>query len=288
MAVLIVEDDSFYATRLAELVGDSGMETILARTVEEALRIPSDDYDSAIIDVMLPNDPSESGISVEATRGGFFAGVAVARKIRKERPKVKLALITSDVWNSEIDEWAKAQNIPLLRKHEPQRIVTDALQSAGIMKGKLPPRAFIVHGHDEVALLQLKNYLQNVLRWREPIVLREQSNCGKTLIEKFEDFSTRVDCVFVLLTPDDQISRKSANETRRSRQNVIFELGFFYGQFGRQSGRVIVLYKGPNELPSDIQGVAWISIDGGVEAAGEQIRREVDRFTTGGLPGDAS
>jgi predicted nucleotide-binding protein len=197
---------------------------------------------------------------------------------KARRPHVKLALITADVWNSEIDEWAKTQSIPLLRKYEAQRVLVDALQNTGILKGKLPPRAFIVHGHDEVALLQLKNYLQNVLGWQEPIVLREQPNCGRTLMEKFEDFSTRVDCVFVLLTPDDATTPKDANQPRRSRQNVIFELGFFYGQFGRQSGRVIVLYKGPNELPSDILGVAWIAIDNGVEAAGEQIRREVDRF----------
>lgn len=39
-----------------------------------------------------------------------------------------------------------------------------------------------------------------------------------------------------------------------------------------------MLYKGPTELPSDIQWVAWIAIDNGVEAAGEQIRRELDRL----------
>jgi predicted nucleotide-binding protein len=109
------------------------------------------------------------------------------------------------------------------------------------------------------------------------VVLREKPNCGRTLIEKFEDFSERIDCVFVLLTPDDPTGSK---EPRRSRQNVVFELGFFLGQLGRTSGRIIVLYKGPNELPSDIQGVVWISIDKGVESAGEQIRREFAHLTT--------
>jgi predicted nucleotide-binding protein len=278
VAVLIVEDDVFYGTRLAELITDSGKEIILAHSAEEALRVHTDAYDSAIIDVMLPNDPAQSGISVEASRGGFFAGVAVARWIRQQKPTIRLALITSDVWNSEIDEWAEAQNIPVLRKHETQREVIDALHRVGILADKLPPRAFIVHGHDETALLQLKNYLQNILGWQEPIILREQPNCGRTLIEKFEDFSTRVDCVFVLLTPDDH-AQTGNDDVRRSRQNVILELGFFYAQFGRQSGRVIVLYKGPTELPSDIQGVAWISIEKGVEAAGEQIRREIEHFT---------
>ena len=136
-----------------------------------------------------------------------------------------------------------------------------------------------MHGHDEVALLQLKNYLQNTLGWPEPVVLREQPNCGRTIIEKFEEFSELIDCAFVLLTPDDAMALTTAKEPRRSRQNVIFELGFFFAQLGRRSGRVIVLHKGPNELPSDIRGVIWIGIDHGIDAAGEEIRREIEQFT---------
>ena len=87
--------------------------------------------------------------------------------------------------------------------------------------------------------------------------------------------------MFVLLTPDDVHNvplAKSSTQLRRSRQNVIFELGFFFAQMGRQSGRIIVLYKGPNDLPSDIQGIVWIPIDQGIEGAGEEIRREVAHF----------
>ena len=108
--------------------------------------------------------------------------------------------------------------------------------------------------------------------------MREQPNCGRTIVEKFEDYSELIDCVFVLLTPDDTMALTATKEPRRCRQNVIFELGFFFAQFGRLSGRVIALHKGPNELPSDIQGVVWIGIDNGIDAAGEEIRREVAQF----------
>jgi predicted nucleotide-binding protein len=94
-------------------------------------------------------------------------------------------------------------------------------------------------------------------------------------LKKFEDYSEQIDCVFVLFTPDDAIVSDSPKEARRSRQNVIFEFGFFFAQLGRRSGRVIAFHRGPNELPSDIQGVAWIGIDNGIEAAGEEIRREL-------------
>ena len=107
-------------------------------------------------------------------------------------------------------------------------------------------------------------------------MLREQPSRGKTIIEKFEEFASRIDCVFVLLTPDDSgISLSTDDDKRRARQNVVFELGFFYAQMGRKTGRVIALRKGPIELPSDIQGIIWIDIPHGIKAAGEVIRKEV-------------
>ena len=85
-----------------------------------------------------------------------------------------------------------------------------------------------------------------------------------------------MDWVFVLISPDDKaFDPKTNDEKRRARQNVIFELGFFYGLLGRYEGRVIVLKKGEVELPSDIHGVVWIDIDKGIRACGEAIRKEV-------------
>jgi predicted nucleotide-binding protein len=126
----------------------------------------------------------------------------------------------------------------------------DALRHLKIICDDRTPLAFIVHGHDSAAVLELKDYVQNTLKWQEPIVLREQASLGRTLIEKFEEFARKVDCVFVLLTPDDKVVSSGTNDAkRRSRQNVIFELGFFYGSFERRSGRILLLHKGPVELP---------------------------------------
>jgi CheY-like chemotaxis protein len=57
----------------------------------------------------------------------------------------------------------------------------------------------------------------------------------------------------------------------------LLELGYFLGIFGRLSGRVFLLHKGPLDLPSDLSGVIYIDIKNGVEAAGEKIRKELDR-----------
>ena len=44
------------------------------------------------------------------------------------------------------------------------------------------------------------------------------------------------------------------------RQNVVLEMGFFYGRLGRE--HVAVLYEDGVELPSDTDGIAYIPIDG--------------------------
>lgn len=67
----------------------------------------------------------------------------------------------------------------------------------------------------------------------------------------------------------------SNEEKRRSRQNVVFELGYFLGKFQRKRGRVILLYTGPLELPSDLSGIVYVDIGSGIESAGETIRREL-------------
>lgn len=65
----------------------------------------------------------------------------------------------------------------------------------------------------------------------------------------------------VLLNPDDVGAAKSSSDhlIARARQNVIFELGFFFGRLGRN--RVCALYSEGVELPSDIHGILYVSLD---------------------------
>jgi predicted nucleotide-binding protein len=271
MPILIVEDDVFFAQRISELLEDRGIGTTRATDAGQALARDPHTYDGAIIDVMLPNDPSTSGITAEESRGGFFTGIAVARRLLQKNDKLRIVLLSSDVANPEAESWASAKSIPYVGKHQSRNSLLGALSRVGLLPEDRTPLAFIVHGHDAATAYELKNYIQNTLKWQEPVVLREQPSLGKTLIEKFESYVRRVDCVFVLLTPDDKVIADGSNdELRRSRQNVIFELGFFYASFERTSGRVLLLHKGPVELPSDISGIVWIDITQGIAYASEQ------------------
>lgn len=276
MKVLLVEDDSFFAQRVAEYLSDNGIATEVVKTTTEAIAASIDKYDVAIIDVMLPNQADVSGITVEEARGGFFSGVALARKFREKKSTFPIIFLSAGIAGGEAHRWAKENKIPFVFKYEDRSRLLSALSDLGFVADVQRPRTFIVHGHDETMLTELKSYLQNTLHWPEPVVLREQPNSGKTIIEKFEEFAGRVDWVFVLISPDDKtFDPKTDEQKRRARQNVIFELGFFYGLLGRSEGRVIVLKKGDIELPSDIEGIVWINVDRGIRASGEDIRREV-------------
>ncbi len=276
MRILVVEDDHFYAQRVVELLQDQNIDAVHVSTAEEAIATDISACDAAIIDVMLPNDPEKSGITEEESRAGFMTGIGVARRLLRVNTKLKIVLLSAGITGGEDHEWANQKNIPFVRKSDGSAALLLALDRLGLLGPRRTPRAFIVHGHDEKSLLELKNFIQNSLGWQEPIVLREQPNTGRSIIEKFEDFAGRVDYVFVLLTPDDVAVPPGTNDQkRRSRQNVIFELGFFYNLFGRRSGRVLLLYKGEVEIPTDLSGIIWISITDGVNAAGEEIRREV-------------
>ncbi len=130
---------------------------------------------------------------------------------------------------------------------------------------------FIVHGQDEAAKQSVARFLEKLEL--NPIILHEKPDKGRTLIEKFEDYSG-VCFAIILLTPDDIGYPKDKPEyaKSRARQNVIFELGYFIGKLGREN--VCALYKEGVELPSDIQGVLYVPMDPG-EGWHMKLAREI-------------
>jgi predicted nucleotide-binding protein len=144
--------------------------------------------------------------------------------------------------------------------------ITDTLLRETRKKGQKIPikvlsnKVFIVHGHDDVAKLELARMLEKELNV-DAIILHEQADGGRTIIEKLEGESNLESLyAIVLLTPDDvgtanKAFRSKADLKPRARQNVILELGFFLGKLGR--GRVCCLYTGNVEIPSDMHGVLY-------------------------------
>lgn len=141
--------------------------------------------------------------------------------------------------------------------------VGDATESAPAEAPKRPAaplsqKIFIVHGHDEGAREVVARFIERI--GFEAIILSEQANQGRTIIEKIEAHGD-VGFAVVLLTPDD-VGGKTADSLRpRARQNVLLELGYFIAQLGR--ARVCTLAKGDLEIPTDFAGVVWQTLDDG-------------------------
>lgn len=129
----------------------------------------------------------------------------------------------------------------------------EATQDNSISKSKV----FVVHGHDEALKQEVARIVEK--QGLEAIILSEQANHGKTIIEKFEE-NTDVGAAICLFTGDDYGRAKDAtSENLRARQNVVFEAGYFMGKLGR--GNVILIASPDIEIPSDLQGVVYTNKD---------------------------
>lgn len=119
-------------------------------------------------------------------------------------------------------------------------------------------RVFVVHGRDGGSRNTVARFLETL--GLKPVILQEQPNEGRTIIQKFEDHSG-VGFAVVLCTPDDvgALSSEKDKLRPRPRQNVILELGFFWGRLGRK--KVCALLEGEMDMPSDYGGVLYIPLD---------------------------
>jgi predicted nucleotide-binding protein len=160
---------------------------------------------------------------------------------------------------------------------------------------------FIVHGNDHQPMKELKSMLYEL--GLNPIILHEQASGGSsTLPEKLEKYSEDVGYAFAILTPDDiggerDFMRKKLRADKslfqrplaivglnpvdevldvfepRARQNVIFEMGYFWGLLERK--RVCCLLKGNVQKPSDIEGIVYIPFENSVEEVRLKIMKEL-------------
>lgn len=114
-------------------------------------------------------------------------------------------------------------------------------------------KVFIVHGHDG----ELKQAVARIIEKQdiEAIILSEKANKGRTIIEKFEDYSD-VGGAICLFTADDLGKAKNdTTDNTRARQNVVLKTGYFMGKLGRE--HVVILADKGIEMPSDLSGVVY-------------------------------
>lgn len=137
----------------------------------------------------------------------------------------------------------------LVRKEKELQIVQGE-KNSNIIQSK---NIFIIHGQNEAKWRELKTILKDDLDLN-PIILQEQANRGKTIIEKFEFYASSCSYAFAIFTPDDVIDN-DGEKYFQARPNVIFELGWFCSYLTRRNV-CIIFQEGANmSIFSDFQGV---------------------------------
>lgn len=168
-------------------------------------------------------------------------------------------------YDPEIDDETLKFNLKLLlnKMISFQAVKAAAIESNPNKEGKkMSNKVFIVHGHDNEAKQEMARTLEK--GGFEPIILHEQPDSGRTIIEKIERYSD-VCYAVVLYTECDKGRDKNTpveQEQYRARQNVVFEHGYLIGKLGRD--HVSALVKGNVETPGDISGIVYTPMDAGV------------------------
>ena len=251
--ILLADNNEKSLESSGRLLRREGYEVIEVPSFEEAREaLENPRLDLAILDLRLSDDDDPSDMS----------GLDLAARCDGRIPIIILSGKTSETEGLllRMEEFRRQHpdiRISYVDKGEKSQVLLDTIHHA------LVPRVFIVHGRDDAARLEVVDFLKTVRL--HPVVLRDQPGGGRTIIEKFEEYSN-VSYAVVLLTPDDigglRTRRSSKEQRSRARQNVILELGFFLGALGRK--RVAVLSrKGKDEIeiPSDYNGVQYLFMD---------------------------
>jgi predicted nucleotide-binding protein len=129
-------------------------------------------------------------------------------------------------------------------------------------------RVFITHGrsHDWRAV---QAFIEKDVQL-PTIELAQEANLGRTIIEKLIDSAARCSSAVIVMTGDDVANE----EESRVRENVMHEIGFFQGRYGRNL--VVLLHEEGVNVPTNLAGVAYVPFPkGNVEAGFHVLQREL-------------
>lgn len=167
---------------------------------------------------------------------------------------------------------------------ETARVLAESHRAAPVDDGRAPQSVFLVHGHDDEFLAAVEDFLKGV--GVKTIVLKRAGGSTQSLLQKFLQFGSETRFAIVLITGDDLGAARRQYDLDgvadralqfRARQNVVLELGYFYGLLGWE--HVFVLRKAadkpfPNfEMPSDLAGTVFDRYDASGEWRDELSKR---------------
>jgi predicted nucleotide-binding protein len=130
-------------------------------------------------------------------------------------------------------------------------------------------RVFISHGRSP-DWHKVQAFVEHDVKLKS-LELAQEPSRGRTVIEKLEQNAAQCDSALIVMTGDDLAN----NDEARVRENVMHEIGFFQGRYGRQA--VILLHEEGVSVPSNLGGIVYIPVPKGtIEATFHVIQRELN------------
>ncbi|MCU0404848.1 MAG: nucleotide-binding protein, partial [Chitinophagaceae bacterium] len=193
---------------------------------------------------------------IHIQRGQYSDYAAVLRESARLYRQINEVEIDPDDENPTIPALIKMLNrFADIKENKAER----AKNSSAVLK-HLPVRGkkiFLIHGHGEAQLLELEKLLEERFKL-QCVILKHEGNLGESVIEKFEKHAGECGYAFAILTPDDVIKKGDADYFQ-ARPNVLFEMGWFYGRYGRKN--LCILKQKQVVMPSDLGGIICLEFD---------------------------
>jgi DNA-binding response OmpR family regulator len=256
---LVVEDDHGFAQQLVERLFGRGIEAAhCSNAAEASALIVKDDFDYVLIDLMLPPSYMEEGIAV------------LRDVLRVQSHAIPLLMSQRGRGMTSIVDRARDLGARNFFDKNDGLIIENIMARIEGFEVERRSGIFISHGHNELLRYKLKDFVENRLK-RKAVVLAEQPSAGMTVVEKLEKVGEGCSFAVILMTRDDELM----SGAMRARQNVVHELGFFQGRFGRRN--VVLMVEQGVELFTNISGIIYIEfVKDNFESAFESLRTEFD------------
>lgn len=242
MKILLIDDDRDFSQSLCEVLYEANNEVNYCNTMNSAIKeVDKTLYDVVLIDLMLPPTYKEEGIAILRHIKNTSECEVVMISSRSERMTSLVDLAYQNGARRFLDKTDLDFCSKLL-------FVIEEIRT------KMSNSIFISHGHADLLKYQLKDFICGILG-KTVVILSEQPKKGMTVVELLETTSEKCNKAIVILTKDDEM----ADGRMRARQNVIHEIGFFQGRYGRKN--VIMLLEEGVELFTNISGILYIQFN---------------------------
>ena len=227
--VYLLEDDGYLASAISASLEELGCKVEILCNAQDLISKKGRAPTLIISDLYVPSGAKPRA---QVNRLHLGSGIDALRAARQKWPGSRQVLMTA-MPSLDAQGWCQKNGVA----YQIKPVTRDSLERHLRLRRL---KAFVVHGRNETHRKRAVEALNKA--GVDPVVLMAQPSRGQTVIEKFEAVADTCDAAIVVWSADDvgKLANAAMKVRNRARQNVVFELGYFYGALRRLSGRISV------------------------------------------------